>query len=148
MNIAVRHDHRLEFELNPEFLELNSYRSEPLAGLHDGERKLAARQETGFLAVHGDEVWFGQDLEQVLGLQGANHRPEMDIRTEEEHVQNVTDVSVCRERPAGAGRVRDLLGSEGSELSRRDSLNGLVRSGRDHIDAKQRQRGAIDLGEL
>ena len=73
VNIAVRHDHRREFQFHPELAELNGHRGESLAWLDDWERKFASRQETRLFAVYRDQIRLGQNLQQVFLLEGLNH---------------------------------------------------------------------------
>src|SRR5580704_276546 len=84
VNVAVGHDHRSEFKLHSEFLEGNRDRGKSCPWLDDRKRKLAARQETRFLAIDGYEVGFGQNLEKVLTLQGLNHSPKVNVGPEQE----------------------------------------------------------------
>src|SRR5262249_41850976 len=70
MDVVVRHDEGSEFQLHSKLSELNCHRSEALPRLNDGERKLAAREKTCFLAVDRDQVWLGENLQQVFLLQG------------------------------------------------------------------------------
>src|SRR5271165_4237611 len=62
MNIAVRHDHRGEVELHAKLFERDGHGGETLSRLHDGEGELTAGEETGLLAVDGDEIRLGQNL--------------------------------------------------------------------------------------
>ncbi len=74
MDVAVGHDHGGKFQLHSEFLERDGDRGKTLPGLDDGEGKFSAGQKAGFLAVYRDQIGLGQDLQQVLLLQGLDHR--------------------------------------------------------------------------
>ena len=82
VDIAVRHDHRSELELYAKFLEGNRNRGESLAGLHNRKWKLASREKAGFLAVHGDQSRFGENLQQVLGFQSLDDRTQVNVGLE------------------------------------------------------------------
>jgi hypothetical protein len=45
---------------------------------------LAAGEETGLLAVDGDEVRLRQNLEKVLGLQGLDDGAQVNVRAKQE----------------------------------------------------------------
>ena len=64
----VAGDRRREVEADAELLELN--RDAVRAPGDDGDREFAAGEETGFLAVVGNQVWFGQALEVARSASG------------------------------------------------------------------------------
>src|SRR5580700_1815008 len=80
VNIAVGHDHRGELEPHSKLLKGDGNGGESLSGLHNGERKLAAGEETGFFAIDGTEIGLGQNLEKVLGLESLDHSTQVNIR--------------------------------------------------------------------
>jgi len=67
----------------------------PAPGLNDGEGKFSASQKTGFLAVHRDQVWLGQDLQQVLLLQSFDHRTDGNVGAGDKKIEKVGNV-YCR----------------------------------------------------
>ena len=91
VDVAVGRDHRGELQPHAEFLERNRHRSEAVARLHDRERELAAGEETGFLAVHRNQIRLGENLQKILRLERLDHRAEVDVGTEQEQVQDVVD---------------------------------------------------------
>ena len=58
-------------------------------GLHDREGKFSASQKTGFLAVDGDQVGLGQNLQQTFLLQSLDDRAQVNLRIKEKQVQEV-----------------------------------------------------------
>src|SRR5690242_9123966 len=91
MNISIGHDDRGELQTHAEFLERDRYRREARTRLNDGKGKLASGQKASFLAIDSDQVGLGQDLQETLVFQGLDHRPEIDIRTKDEQVQDIAD---------------------------------------------------------
>src|SRR5947209_19885145 len=89
MNVAIRHDYRRELQLHAELFERNSNRGKTLPRLDDWKGKLAARQEARFFAIYSNKVGLGEDLQKIPRLQGANHRPKMNIWPEQKYIQQV-----------------------------------------------------------
>src|SRR5579859_2035804 len=151
MNIAIGHDDRGELQAHAEFLERDRYRSEARARLHDGEGKLAPGQEASLLAIDGDQVGLGKDLQETLVLQGLNHRSEIDIRPKDEQVQNIADGL-----PAGAGRAAARTGAalgkrlwaKAAKLSSGDGAKSVRCARGNEVNAQLGEGGAIDFREL
>src|SRR5581483_6942646 len=121
MNVAVGHDLGREFQLHAEFLELNGYAHESLPGLHHGERKFAAGQEACFLAIDCNQVRLSQNLQQILLLQGLDHRTQVNIRTEQKNVQHIIEgLARLKRRMRTWENIRNLLRTETTKLLRAD----------------------------
>src|SRR5262249_38161897 len=84
---------------------------------HNWEGELATGEEAGFLAVDGDQVGLGKDLQKIFTLQRLNDRSEVNIGTEQEQVQNVVDVLIDREWVDLTNRRADLLRAKSAELA-------------------------------
>src|SRR5258707_8077619 len=141
MKVTVRHNDGSELQFDAEIFEGDCNCRESLTGLDQRKWKLTASQETGFFTVDRDQIRLGQDLQQVLRLQGLNNGSEVNIRPEEKKVQNVIDsFGGC-----GAG---DLLSSESSELTCGGCANGIGGAGGDEISAQRCKCAAVNLGEL
>src|SRR5207244_11117474 len=89
MNVAIRHDYRRELQFHAELFERNSDSSKTLPGLDNGKGKLAPCQEARFFAIYSNKVGLGEDLQKIPRLQGANHRPKMNIWPEQQYIQQV-----------------------------------------------------------
>ncbi len=61
------------------------------SALHDRHGHLAAGEEAGFLAVVGDEVRFGEALQQPPALQRLQQAADVVLRVEEEQVEEVAE---------------------------------------------------------
>ena len=120
----------------------------PCAGLHDGEGELAASQKAGLLAVDGDEVGLGQNLQQILGLQSLDHRAEIDVRAEEKKVQDVVDSLSGRKWRVLPLRLVNGLGAEAAVLAGSGSPDCIARRRWKEVDAHLSEGGAVDFGEL
>ena len=107
----------------------------PVAALHHRHRKLAAGEETRLLAVVGDQVRFGERLEEALLLERLDRDAEAFIAIEEEQVEEIAEV-----QPALALIV---------EVRRRELLRGhtarRIRTGREEVDAELLDGVAVDL---
>ena len=57
---------------------------------------MAARQKRGVLARSGQQVWLGQNLQNVLRLQRLDGRGQINVRPEEENIQQVVQVVAAR----------------------------------------------------
>src|SRR3984893_17284332 len=136
MNIPVGHNYGGELQPHAELFERNGNCCKARAGLHNGEGKLTARQETGFLAVHRAQVGLGQDLQEILVLQGLNHGSEVDIGPEQKQIENVADGLVSRYRVALTSRLGDLLRSETPKLTGRRGSDDICGAGGDKIYAQ------------
>src|SRR6266550_420186 len=102
MDISIRHDHRSKFQLHAEFLERDGHRGESLTWLDDGEGEFSTREEAGLFTVYGNQIWFGQYLQQVLLLQSFNDGADIEVGAGHEEIKEVGD----RDRgggTAGAG---------------------------------------------
>ncbi len=96
----------LKFSLTPN--SLNMTVTVPVAALHDGHRKLAAREEARFLAVVGDQVRLGERLEEALLLERLDGGAETFLPIEEEQVQEIAEDEPARLLVVEVGR-RELL---------------------------------------
>ncbi len=65
-----------------------------LAHLKHRHRKLTAGEETRLLAVHRDQVWFGQLAERAFLTQHTEHRPGIDLTIENKEVER--RLKTCR----------------------------------------------------
>ena len=89
----------LKFKPDAELLEDDRHRAR--GPRDERHRKLAARQEAGFLTVIGDQVRLGEALEVALVLQRPQHAADAFALREEEDVQEVAERrGRCRRWPA------------------------------------------------
>src|SRR6185369_13571003 len=68
-------DGRFKVQTNTVFLELNGdgvTAATAASALNNRNRKFAAGEEAGNLAIHRDQVWLGQRTQRTVCLHGAN----------------------------------------------------------------------------
>src|SRR5215467_3192516 len=109
MDVAIRHDYGSEFQSHAEFLELNRDRGEALPGLYEGEGKFSAGQKARFFSVDGNQIWLGQNLQQVLLLERLDYRANRNIGSADEYIEKVADIH-RRRRGRRGGRRRPAVG--------------------------------------
>ena len=93
---------------------MNRHRARVAATLQDGNREFTAHQEAGFFAVGGNQVGFGEDLKDALGLQRFHQRAQVEVAAESEDVECVADrklTVVVQPGPA------ELLGTHGAQVA-------------------------------
>ena len=79
-----------ELQFHAVGLELDGDSSEiPTRSLHNRIGKLAASQEARRLTTDGQQVGFGQNLQNLFLLEILNGRAQVNIRTEQKDVQQV-----------------------------------------------------------
>ncbi len=79
----------IEVQPDAELPELNGDRAGIGAALQNRNRKLAAHQEAGFLAIGGNQVRLRQDLQKVAGLQRLDESAQVQIGSKGEDIQGV-----------------------------------------------------------
>src|SRR5262249_28033643 len=89
---------RREVQLHAELLELNRHDGRDPAGGWCGcdrrVRKLTSCKETRFHALGDNQVWLGQNLENVLLLQRLNGSADIQIRPEEKKIEQIRNAKV------------------------------------------------------
>ncbi len=135
-----------EVQPDAELLELNRHSVAVAAALHHGVGILAAGQEAGFLAVFGNQVRFGQALEQPLVLQRLDDAADAVLRVEEEQIQQVAedDPSLIERRNgkllcarAADPAVVETVGEErGAELLQRAAAHFREAHAQQHLVAR------------
>src|SRR5258708_32709847 len=78
-NVIVFRDDGIEVQPYAKLPELDGDCSGVGAALQDRNRKLAAYQEAGFLAIGGNQVRLGQDLQKVAVLQRADQSAQVQV---------------------------------------------------------------------
>src|SRR5579863_1690221 len=116
MNIAVGRNQRCELQAYAKFLEGDGHSRESITRLHDREGKLAAGEETGFLAVHRDQIGLGKNLQQVLSFESLDRGAKIDIRAEDEQIQDIVESGGSLGSPRTAAR-RNRLRTKATELA-------------------------------
>src|SRR6266852_7496084 len=154
MYLSVFGEFGREVESHAEFLELDTdgRRAARRPALNNGEWKLAAGQESRLLAGFGEQVGLSKDLQQIPLLQRLERRSHMDIRAEQENVEQVGEGKVRTERLRGACRAcgrrllhaaerwsRELLGRCGADL---------LRVCAEEVDSQLVQGRPVDLSDL
>src|SRR5262249_2356404 len=145
---ASRHLRR-EPELNTEFLELHSdhgsNRTASGGGGQRREREFTAREEACLFALNRDQVRLSKNLQEIPALHGTNRRTDIQIRTEEEQVQNIGEVN------GSIGEVLilelKLAESRRGELLRADRADHLVAAA-EVIEPKLSQGSPVNAGKL
>src|SRR4030095_5765911 len=99
----VARDNRPEVEAYSELLVLHADCTDG-AALHDRDRNFAAGEEACFLTVVGDQIRFGETLQQPFGLKRTHERADVVLRVEGEDVEQVAQ--------------RDIIGRNGVERRR------------------------------
>ena len=109
----------------------------PTAALNDGDRELAARQETRLLTVVRNQVRLGKALEVALLLKRLDHDPDVVLRVHHEEVQEVGK----RRRVPVESWWRELLSGGAGHV--------VVLAVRTHeeVDAELLDGPPVDLGE-
>src|SRR5262245_40523926 len=87
---VVGGDSCVKVQLDTEWTELNCYGTYVRATLNHRERKLAASQESGFLSIQSHEIRLCQNLEHRFLFELLDRHGKVQIRTEQENIQNVT----------------------------------------------------------
>src|SRR5262249_37459138 len=110
-------------------------------------------EEAGLLAVDGDEIWLGKNLEQILGLKRFDDGAEIDIWAEEKKIENIADglcAGVGRRSAIKRSRLRGLkiYRTEATELSGADSTDGVARAVGEEVHTELCDRAAIYFGEF
>ena len=95
---AVLGHYGVERQPDAELAELNRYRAGVAAALQDRDGELTADEEAGFFAVGGDQIRFGENLQDAFDLQCLDRRGKVEIGTEREYVERVGQ-SERRSRP-------------------------------------------------
>src|SRR5580692_374413 len=96
-----------EVQAHSEFFELNRDSRESRTGcpLQDRKGKFAARQETRFLPRLRHQVRLGQDLQYVVLLERLDRRCKVNVRPEDENIQQVAEPERrCRSARAASRR--------------------------------------------
>src|SRR5215467_7948031 len=150
MNVSIRRNDRSKLQANAELLKRDRDRSESVAGLHDRERELASGEEACLFAVDRNQVGLGKYLQKILGLQSLNHSAKIDVRTEQEQIQDVIQsLAACSgdcavRRPClGQG-----LRAETAKLSGCAGADKIPRARRNKVHSQLREGSAIDFREL
>lgn len=89
---------------------------------------MAAREKAGFLAIHGDEIGLGENLQKILGLQCFDHRSEVNVGTKQKQVQNIVDCLTGLNGGTLTGRLSNGLGAEAAELTSADGSDSIGRA--------------------
>src|SRR5208283_4635704 len=149
MNVAIGLDYGGELEAHTELAELNGDGCDA-AGvlLRHGKRKFTSGEKTGFLAIDGNQIGFGQYLQETFLLEGLDHCAQMNLRVKEEQVQQVVYVRVGGGRTALAAVVDRSQAGDATELAGGDVPDCISRAGREHVDTELSDGRAIDFGEL
>ena len=154
MYVAARHDNWSEFQADSEFPELNGYRVDTVARLHNGEGKFTSCQKACFFAIDRDQVGFSQDLQQILLLQCFNDRADVDVRASHKNIEKVADIYRGRRYRRGGdapgctcGRCR-ASGCNAPKLPCLGLCNSVPQSWGKEIDPKLSRRRAIHFREL
>src|SRR5712691_1881039 len=149
MNRAGSCQRRREIELHSKLPELHSdYGSDPAASRGGGngwKREFAAGQEARIRALDHDQVRLSQNLQQVLLLQRLDGSSEVQIRAEDEKVQQIGEIEV------GITQLLVLELELGKERRLELLCRGFAECGgvaAEQVHAKLRQRGAVDASEL
>src|SRR5580704_3223761 len=116
-----------EVQTHSELFELNGDACKTSAsarGLEDREGKLAAGQKAGVFAGFRHQVGFGEDLQYVLFLQGFDGGGEIDVRPEDENVEQIAETNPAANRRSRAHTIAigKLRRSELLSRNRTDDL--------------------------
>src|SRR5208282_662027 len=116
--------------------------------LRHGKGEFAAGQEAGFLAIDRDQGGLGQNLQEILRLERLDHRTQMDLRVEEEHVEYVR-----YRRGSGEWGTRSLIGDgpyagDSAELAGGGGADGVSGAGRKQVEARLGEGGAVHFSKL
>src|SRR6185503_11076401 len=138
-------------QAHAEGLELNGDAGKSLAGLNNGKGKLTSSEEGCFLTVHRHQVGLGQNFKNGLLLQVLDGRAQVDVRPEQEDVQQVTELQrgscpsvPCADHALDAGSPDGRAG----ELLRAHGPDGIGCSQAEKVEAELLQLGAVNLGEF
>ena len=108
---VVTGDHRIKGKSYAEFPKLNRDRPGVGSALQHRNGKFSADQKAGFFAVGGDQIGFGQNLEQVVLLKRFDERPQIQIGAKGENIESVGDVKrTFRLLPRRPGRCQSTEG--------------------------------------
>src|ERR1039458_3195176 len=122
---ALRRNRRCEIELHAVGFELHrDHWRGGAAGGRSGdrrERKTAAGEETGVLALEREQIRLGENLQQILFLQSLDRRADVEIRDEREEVEQIGEVDGLPSawcQLADARRSELLRGANARQLRR------------------------------
>src|SRR5690348_11870584 len=93
-NDVVVTDRAGKVQAYAEGFELNTDAGKTLAGLDDGERELASRQESRLLPIDRHQVGLGQNFENGLLLKILDGCAQVDVRAEQENVQQIAELQI------------------------------------------------------
>src|SRR5882762_10125095 len=154
MNVPIGHDDRSELQTHAEVLKRDRNRRKPRPWLNDRKWELTSSEKAGFLAIHGNQIRFGENLQQIFALQGFDGSAKINVRTKEKKVQDIVDSSCGR---GGGGRRSarsslrsgsERLGPEAPELSGRDRSYRISRSGRNEVHPELSEGSTVHFREL
>src|ERR1700730_10120077 len=134
MDIPVGHDHGSELQVHAEILERDRHRCEARARLHNRKGELAACQETGFLAIHRNQIGLGENLQQTLVLESFNDGAEVNVWTEKKKIEDVVDGGGGRGGCGCRSTRGQRLRPEGTVLSRGYGADGIRASSRNEVN--------------
>src|SRR5205823_3588938 len=113
VNLAVTQDDGQEVQPGAELLELHADLAQP-GGDRDG--LLAAGQEAGGLPAEGDQPRLGEDLGQVLHLQGLEEAEEAGVRAKDAEEDVAAAGGADEPLPTEAGRADLGTSADGARL--------------------------------
>src|SRR5712692_408309 len=168
MNLSVHGQGGLEIQADAEFLERNGDSIEPLPGLNYRERKFSPCQEARLFVCFGQQVWFSQNLQQILLLQSLDHSSQVNIGPKEKDVKHVADSlgglkgllrgggsrsgcgcgNIWKGIRSHADRVFNLLLSETAKLTRSGGTNGVSRLRGKEIEEQLAQCTPVQFRKL
>src|ERR1700728_66600 len=149
VNISVGHDYGRELQAHSEVLERDGHSGKTRTRLHDGKRELTPGQKAGFLAVDGNQVGFGEDLQQILGFKSFNGGSEINIGPKEKKIEDIIEGG----RGRGGGGPAICAGSQGlraesAELPGRRGADRIRASRGNEVDPELREDGTVHFREL
>jgi len=87
MNVPIGLNHRSELETNAKTRGIESSPSKgPVRWAVPPETGIRRREEAGLLTIHGNQIGFGQDLQQVLLLKALMTAPIFNIRSRNKEI--------------------------------------------------------------
>src|SRR5262249_36124387 len=149
VNCAGRGEFGSKVELHTKLLELHRHHGRDSAGSgrrsDGGVGKLTAGEKAGFRAFHHDQVRLGENRQQMLLLERLNRRADVQVRREDEEIEQIRQVQVCvRELP--------IVELERSEEWRLELLRGRCSESvlipAEEIEAELLEGVPVDAGEL
>ena len=94
---AVGSDGGIEIQANTILTELDSDSPGVTAALQNRYRELTTSEEAGFFAVEGSQVWFGEDLQDVLVLKGTYGSTEIQVGAKCKYIQGIRNIEHGRD---------------------------------------------------